>query len=182
MPLQDFQNINLRAVEPEDAEFMWNCDNDQDIWLDACADAPLSKENLRNYALTYDADPFRASQLRLIIESEGTRCGILDLYEISARHRTALVGIYILKNMRGRHIGQHALDSVAKYAASMLNLRALAARVPEINSNACKLFKSAGYEKCAMIPGWLLCEGNPHNMLIYLNKLDVDKPSKHDFY
>ncbi len=81
--------IKLRPVEPEDAETMWIVESDSEQWMQNGMSAPLSRQNLTDYALSYDADPVRAGQLRLIIESKPEKgiIGIADLYDISVQHR-----------------------------------------------------------------------------------------------
>ena len=85
--------LRLRALEPEDAEMMYAAESDEAAWLYSDYLAPLSLEMLRQYALSYDADPMRSGQLRLIIEVDGRAAGILDIFDISPRHLRADTGI-----------------------------------------------------------------------------------------
>ncbi|MDE5849776.1 MAG: GNAT family N-acetyltransferase, partial [Muribaculaceae bacterium] len=57
--------LRLRALEPEDADMMYDAESDEAAWRYSDYLAPMSLELLREYALTYDADPFRSGQLRL---------------------------------------------------------------------------------------------------------------------
>ena len=61
------RKLRLRALEPEDAEMMYEAESDPAAWRYSDYLAPMSREMLREYALTYDADPLRSGQLRLII-------------------------------------------------------------------------------------------------------------------
>ena len=75
--------IVLRPVEPFDADYMWAVENDSLQWIQNSIVAPFSRENLIQYAYTYDADPISAKQLRLIITDLSDRIiGIADLFEI----------------------------------------------------------------------------------------------------
>lgn len=163
--------IRLRAVEPEDAELMWLAENDG-----TCADssdymAPLSRRQVLDYALGYDADPFRAGQLRLIVEvcreygeeavaqprrgmtgAEWEGAGIADLYDISVRDLTAWAGIYIAPQWRRRGIGRMAVEAIARLAFSRLGLYALGAKVAQSNEASLRLFSS--WEDCGRLPGW----------------------------
>ncbi len=154
--------IRLRAVEPEDATLMWMAENDAE-----CADtsdytAPLSRHRLLEYALSYDADPFRAGQLRLIVEmvqtdgmyGRGEAVGIVDLYEISVRDLTAWTGIYISPSWRGRGIGGMALHALVQEAFGRMGLKALGARVGEDNPASLRLFAGAGWMRCGTLPQW----------------------------
>ena len=84
--MSEKQRLNIRALEPGDADFMYEVENDSSAWRYSDTVAPLSRRILRDYALNYDADPFSAGQIRLIVTEEGnnTPVGIVDLYETFA--------------------------------------------------------------------------------------------------
>lgn len=60
--------VRLRALEPEDVDRLYIWENDRDMWPFGGTRAPLSRHQLWEYATNYDANPFAAGQLRLIIE------------------------------------------------------------------------------------------------------------------
>lgn len=156
-PILRDSDLILRAVEPEDAEFMWEVEGDSLQWIFNCMAAPFSRSNLANYAATYEADPFLAEQIRFIITSmDDTRIGIIDLYEISAQHRNAYVGIYILPALRNKGYGKKALDILADYASRLLNLRNLGARITDGNPGSLDLFLKAGYTWAGTLNNWIL--------------------------
>lgn len=160
--------LRLRAVEPADAHLMWEVESDSSQWLLNGMSAPFSCDNLLQYATTYDADPFRAGQLRLMAELEGNGIiGIVDLYQISAVHRTAYVGIYIMPQMRGKGYGKMCLRLLEDYASSLLNLRILAARVAEENHASTALFEKAGYSLAGTLHNWLQSGNNTLNVRLY---------------
>lgn len=148
--------VRLRAVEPSDADFMYEMENDSDCRRYSDTVAPLSRRQLREYALNYDADPFAARQLRLVIvEAEsGAPAGAVDLYDISPLHRHAMVGIYILPHFRRRGLALEALTKAAAYAHEALHLRILAARIEDSNAPSLRLFSKGGYTLTPAIPGW----------------------------
>lgn len=162
--------VTLRAVEPEDADFMFSADNDEECRIFSDYVAPLSRKMLRDYAESYDADPFSAGQLRLIVESEGVPVGIADIYEISMRDSKAFVGIYIIPGMRSRGIGLAALHEVSNYVEKYIPLNQLVARVPVHNHASRRLFEKAGYEAVAVLPEWHRTGKNLSDVLIYRKK------------
>lgn len=147
--------LTLRALEPQDADMMYRAENDISAWEYSDYLAPLSKEMLTQYALTYDADPFRAGQLRLIADLDGTPVGILDLFDISARHLRAETGIFILPDFRGKRLATESLQLVKKYAFTRLGLHQLTATVGKRNDPALKCFKNAGFNITGSRPDWL---------------------------
>ncbi len=147
--------LKLRALEPEDADMMYQAENDEAAWIYSDYIAPLSREMLRQYALTYDADPFRAGQLRLIIEIDGIPVGILDLFEISPRHLRADTGIYVFPEFRGKGIATEALKAAKDYASRRLGLHQLTATIADTNRPAIRAYKKAGFQTTGMRPDWL---------------------------
>lgn len=148
--------VRLRAVEPIDADFMYEIENDPECWRYGETIAPLSRRIIREYAMNYDADPISARQLRLIIVSVATDrpVGMVDLYEIDPIHRTAFVGIYILPSLRRKGYGSEALQILEKYASQTLRLRILGVRIESDNERSLKLFEGAGFVKRGNLPQW----------------------------
>ncbi len=147
--------LKLRALEPEDAEMMFVAESDEAAWKYSDYLAPLSRELLRHYALTYDADPFRSGQLRLIIDIDSTPVGILDLFDISPRHLRADTGIYILPEFRGKGIAAKALEAAKELCKKRLGLHQLTASIARSNSNAMKCFGKAGFSSTGIRKDWL---------------------------
>ena len=149
--------IRLRPVEPDDGDFMWNVESDSTQWVQNSLVAPFSRENLRAYALNYEADPFLAEQLRLIITDRGeNRIGIVDLYNLSSQHRTSMVGIYILPAYRKQSLAGKALALLEQYARHILNLRQLGAKIVDGNEISMNLFLKAGYVWSGTLKNWIL--------------------------
>lgn len=166
--------LHLRALEPADADFMYEVENDEQAWRYSDTIAPLSRRILRDYALTYDADPFTAGQLRLIITEEGSKkpVGIVDLYEVSQRHQRAFIGIYICKEHRGKGYGAETLELIEDYAHNTLHLHQLGSKVEENHATAEKLFRHRGFELKGNLTEWLSTpDGKFAGMKIFAKKL-----------
>ncbi|MDE6480988.1 MAG: GNAT family N-acetyltransferase [Muribaculaceae bacterium] len=147
--------IRLRAIEPEDVDMLFEAESDEAAWIYSDYLAPLSKELLRQYALTYDADPFRSGQLRLIIENGKTPVGILDIFDISSRHLRADTGIYILPRFRGKGLASNALEAAKDYSRNRLGLHQLTATVALSNTAAMLCYEKAGFKLTGTRPDWL---------------------------
>lgn len=172
--MADTPKIHLRAVEPSDADFMYEVENDAVAWRYSDTIAPLSRSILREYALNYDANPFTAGQIRLIITDAETKTpvGIIDLYEISQRHLRAFVGIYICKEYRGKGYAEEALRQMEYYARTTLHLNNLAAKIEEGHNVAIKLFKDQGFKESGRLEKWLSApDGKYSDMLLYVKPL-----------
>lgn len=159
--------MRLRAVEPEDADFMYEAENDPEAWKYSDYIAPFSREMLREYALTYDADPYRAGQLRLIAEEGCIPVGIVDLFDISARHLRADSGIYILPDHRNKGFGTKALECLKEYCIQRLGLHHITATISELNMPAICCYKKSGFKETGLLPDWLRTpEGYEHAVIL----------------
>lgn len=168
------KRLHLRALEPSDADFMYEVENDAQAWRYSDTIAPLSRRILRDYALTYDADPFTAGQLRLIITQEGNNqpVGIVDLYEVSQRHQRAFIGIYICKEFRGKGYAAETIELIEDYAHNNLHLHQLGAKVEESHIPAEKLFVNRGYQLKGTLDDWLSTpDGKFASLKLFTKKL-----------
>ncbi len=150
-------DIRLRAIEPEDVEVMYVWENDTGVWLYSDRIAPLSRKIISDYAVSYDADPFRAGQLRLMVERICDSCpiGILDLYEVDAINARAMVGIYITTDARHRGYARQSLSLLSEYARDTLGLHSLGAYIAEDNPDSINLFTGCGFTLVGTLSDWL---------------------------
>lgn len=152
---------SLRAPEPSDLDFMLRLENDPAIWTFGDVHAPLSREALMQYLITYDADPLRAGQTRFVITHDGSPVGAVDLFSIDPYQRTAFVGIAVLPERRRAHIAAAALRTLIRYALRHLNLAALAATVSADNTAGMRLFESCGFNCTGLLPAWRMSNDTP---------------------
>lgn len=169
------ETIKLRAVEPGDARFMWDVDNDSSQWIQNGMLGPVSFEAMSQFANTYDPDPFHACQLRLIAEkiNTGERVGIVDLYDISVTNRTAFVGIYILPQYRRQKYAASALCLLEEYARKLLSLRILGAKTVADNISSIRLFESLSYIRAGELRGWIRTSETTRSLYIYQKYLET---------
>lgn len=150
-------SISLRAPEPTDADFMYDIENDTDAWKYGDTVAPISRKMLRDYALSYNADPFGSGQLRLVAcdSRTGDPVGLADLYDISQRHSRAFIGIYIRREYREKGYGRDTIDALCKYARKVLMISTLAAKISDDNPASLTLFSECGFSHAATLSDWL---------------------------
>lgn len=176
--------VRLRALEPEDVDRLYIWENDRDMWPFGGTRAPLSRHQLWEYATNYDANPFAAGQLRLIIElatapdnaipqssqssqsshnsqnsqnshSSPIPCGVIDLYDIDPVNSRAMVGIMVAPQWRSRGIATRALELVGEYCRDTLGLATIASEVASDNLPSIRLFGGkAAYRQVGERPSW----------------------------
>ena len=92
------KKIRLRALEPEDLDFLYEIENDESLWEVGGTNEPYSRQVLLDYITTATADIYTDKQVRLIVENEQQEAvGIIDLMNFDPRHQRAELGIVIKK-------------------------------------------------------------------------------------
>lgn len=153
--------IRLRALEPEDLEWLYRIENDTELWRWGCANVPYSRYALKNYIAGSCHDIYSDGQLRLVIASScgDTVLGCVDLVHFDARHSRAEVGILVFPEFWGHHYGMRALKMLETYCRDHLYMHRLYSVVSSCNPRACSLFEKAGYTRSAELDGWLRMPG-----------------------
>jgi diamine N-acetyltransferase len=149
--------MTLRALEPEDLDFLFALENDPDLWaVSDVLPVPISRHALREYLRHSAASLAEAGQMRLIITGESEQAvGTLDLYDYSALHQRAGVGIAVLKSERRHGYAQAALAQLLPYARQSLRLHQLYCTIAETNEPSIRLFEKAGFQLVGLRQQWL---------------------------
>lgn len=152
-------NLNLRAVEPSDLDFLYMLES-----AEGCADAslnsaPVSRQLLWEYIQSYTADIFAAGQLRLIIEADEDgqkhRVGTIDISDFEPLNRRGFAGIIIAPEYRRHGYARAALTQLCDYASTTLGMHQLAAVVAVDNAPSIALFKSCGFKSTGRLRSWI---------------------------
>ena len=151
------QQIYLRALEPEDLEFLYQVENDETIWEVSNTQTPYSKFLIRQYLENAQQDIYEAKQLRLAICKKDTdeAVGLIDLFDFDPKNRRAGVGILIQNETdRNKGFGSEALGLVIDYAFQQLQLHQLFANIGTDNQPSLTLFTTFGFEKVGVKKDW----------------------------
>ena len=150
-------DIRLRAMEPEDLEWLYAVENDEELWQWGHSNVPYSRYSLKAYIAETRHDIYADGQLRLVVEDAGTHAvmGCVDLADFSPLHLRAEVGILLFPAYRGRGIATRVLGMLADYARCNLYMHQLYAVVSQRNGRALRLFERAGYRRVSVLPDWL---------------------------
>lgn len=149
--------MHLRALEPDDLEFLYALENDPDIWGVSDTLAPVSRHALREYLEHARADFYVVRQLRLVITTEigSPAVGIVDLFDYDPLHQRAGVGITILAGERRRGYARQALELLKEHARTVLRMRQIYATVGADNLRSLRLFRTAGFRRVGTRQSWL---------------------------
>ena len=151
------EKIVLRALEPEDLEFIYLLENDESIWNVSNTQTPYSKFLIRQYLKNAHKDIYEAKQLRLAIckNNSQTAIGLIDLFDFDARNNRAGIGIVIHNDInKNNGIGKEALGLLINFSFNKLQLHQLYANIGTNNVPSIKLFTTFGFEKIGVKKDW----------------------------
>ncbi|MCI9846360.1 GNAT family N-acetyltransferase [Flavobacterium pectinovorum] len=164
------KTIYLRALEPNDLEFVYAMENDQNIWEVSNTQTPYSRFLVRQYLENAQQDIYEAKQLRLAIcqDEDFPAIGLIDLFDFDPKNNRAGVGIVIQnKENRNQNIGSEALELLIKYSFYNLNLHQLYANISVRNGASIALFTKFGFEQTGIKKDWILLNGHYQDEAIF---------------
>lgn len=150
--------VYLRALEPEDLDFLFEVENNESFWEVSATSVPFSRYILKQYLENSHRDIYEVKQLRLVIcTNSGETAGFIDIFDFDPKNRRAALGILIvpLKN-RNKGYGKEALELVCKYCFTHLGLHQVYANVGEDNISSKVLFEKAGFVLTGTKKDWNL--------------------------
>ncbi len=163
------ENITLRALEPEDLDFLYTIENDPNIWVYSTQKEPYSRFALREYLKHYDKNIFERGQLRFIIEQnkDHQQVGTIDIFDFDANNQKAEIGVFVTPQHRRLHYAQQAISLLTKYAKEYLNLHQIYAFVPIVNVCSMATFTKCGFSHTATLNDWLQVSNEYVNMALF---------------
>ncbi len=163
------KNIVLRALEPEDLDFLFAIENDENNWEISHTQTPFSKFILKQYLENAHLDIYEAKQLRLIIEetSSKNRLGMIDLFDFNPQHKRAGIGILIEPKYQEKGFASEALQLLIKYCFTHLNLHQLYANITSDNVKSIQLFSKYNFIEIGIKKDWILSNGTYKNEILF---------------
>ena len=151
------QNIYLRALEPEDLEFVYALENDLSVWEVSHTQTPYSKFLIHQYLENAHQDIYQAKQLRLAIckNDSFNAIGLIDLFDFDAKNNRAGIGIIVQEAIDSNQgFGSQALELLIKYSFEYLALHQLYANIATSNEASIKLFTTFGFQLVGVKRDW----------------------------
>lgn len=151
--------IYLRALEPEDLDFIYSVENDEEIWHVSQTQTPYSYYLIKQYLENAHLDIYEAKQLRMVICSCETKkaIGMIDLFDFDPKNNRAGVGI-LLQTIENRNqgYGSEAIELMIKYSFQHLKLKQLYANISINNASSISLFTKFGFQLIGIKKSWNL--------------------------
>ena len=150
------EHIYLRALEPEDLDFVHQIENDTSLWHLSDAQVPYSKFLIKQYLKNAQQHIFEAKQLRLAIcTSDDITIGLIDVFDFNVKNKRAGIGIVIQnESNRQKGYGKEALNLLVNYCFGTLHLHQVYANIMDSNQASLKLFENNGFKKIGLKKDW----------------------------
>jgi diamine N-acetyltransferase len=155
------KHIQLRALEPEDLDFVHAIENDTNFWSLSNTQTPFSKYIIKQYIEASHRDIFEVKQLRLVIALlDGTAIGLVDLFDFDFINARAGIGIIIQSDAHKRKgYGKESIELLTNYCFTVLNLHQVYCNINASNLASIKLFSSLNFKKMGVKKDWNLING-----------------------
>ncbi len=163
------QKVFLRALEPEDLDFVHEIENNENFWEISSTQAPYSRFLIRQYIENAHRDIYDIKQLRLVIcTKRGRPVGLIDVYDLEPRDKRAAIGILIAdKKDRKKGFGSESLTLLCDYCFTHLGLHQVYANVASSNEESMRIFENNGFRKVGLKKDWTLFNGNYKDEWLY---------------
>ncbi|MEZ4856510.1 MAG: GNAT family N-acetyltransferase [Gelidibacter sp.] len=163
------KHIYLRALEPEDLDFIHAIENDESIWEISNTQTPYSKFLIQQYLEHSHKDIFEVKQLRLVISTfDEESLGMIDLFDFDFKNSRAGIGILVKETSnRQKGYGREALQLLINYSFLHLNLHQLYCNISEDNAASIKLFTNQGFEKIGLKKDWIYSNKTYKNEFLF---------------
>lgn len=162
--------IYLRALEPEDLEFVYHIENNENVWEVSNTQTPYSRFLIKQYLENAQQDIYEAKQLRLAISLKDNQrtIGLIDLFDFDPKNQRAGIGIVIENNEdRIQGFGKEALELLINYSFTKLHLHQLYANIGTENTASLKLFSNFGFQKIGIKKDWNFNQGKYYDEAIF---------------
>ena len=150
------EHIYLRALEPNDLDFIYAVENDMSLWQLSDTQTPYSKFLIQQYLDNAHQDIFEAKQLRLAIcDNKHKTLGLIDVFDFNIKNKRAGIGILIKDDAdRSKGYGKEALALLVTYCFKTLHLHQVYANISETNLASLNLFKANGFVTIGLKADW----------------------------
>jgi len=159
----------LRALEPEDLDFIYQIENDETVWEISQTITPYSRFLIKEYLENAHKDIFEVKQQRFVICTfKDEPVGLIDVFDFDVKNKRAGVGVLIYGEENiGKGYGTDALKMVVNYCFKHLDLHQIYCNISEDNLPSKKLFESKNFKPIGLKKDWIYSNGTYKNEYLY---------------
>jgi diamine N-acetyltransferase len=161
--------VYLRALEPEDLDFVHSVENTEDFWEVSATQTPYSRFMIKQYLENVHRDIYDVKQLRLVIcDLQDKEIGLIDVFDFEPKDRRAALGILIADaSERGKGYGAETLKLICNYCFKHLAMHQVYANITEGNETSVKLFENLGFKRVGVKKDWTYVNGRFKDEILY---------------
>ena len=162
------KNISLRALEPEDIDFLFLTENNELFWEVSSTQVPFSKHLLKQYINNAHQDIYEAKQYRFVIcNSTNVPIGMIDLFDFNPQHNRVGIGILLLPQYENKGYATEVLELVIDYSFQYLNIHQLYANITSENKKSIALFEKLNFKLVGTKKDWIYMNKQYKDELLY---------------
>ena len=163
------KKVLLRAIEPEDMEFLRSMINDEEMEHNVIGwSFPVSKYEQQKW---FESQVQNKNNIRFIIQTEGKSIGLATLTNIDWKNRKACQGIKLCGyDIKQKGYGTDTVLAIMKYAFEELQLNKLFTTILEENIISRKLYKKCGWTEEGVLKESIF-KNNKYNNEIFVGIL-----------
>ncbi|MBI6120271.1 GNAT family N-acetyltransferase [Salegentibacter maritimus] len=161
--------VYLRALEPEDLDFVHRIENTEEFWEVSATQTPYSRYMIKQYLENSHRDIYDVKQLRLVIcDLQKKEVGLIDIFDFEPKDRRAAIGILIADAAdREKGYGAETLKLICSYCFKHLALHQVYANITQGNETSIKLFEKQGFQKVGVKKDWTYSQGQFKDEILY---------------
>lgn len=151
------EKIYLRALEPEDLDFIYQIENNTNLWEVSHTQAPYSRFLLRQYLKNAQQDIYEAKQLRLVIVNQKNHesVGLIDLFDFDPKNERVGMGIVISEtDNRQNGFASDAVAVLIDYIFNTLHCHQIFVNIDTDNEASQRLFTKFGFKLIGIKKQW----------------------------
>lgn len=150
------EDISLRVAEPEDAQQIYEWENDRSLWRVSETSNPISMFQIEQFLLG-NSDLATNRQLRLMIDLKGTQpsIGCIDLFDYDPVNSRIGIGILIEEAHRNKGFAQKAIAMCTDYLLNNVMVHQIHCLVDVQNMESQHLFEKMGFVPSGRRKDWI---------------------------
>jgi len=155
------EKVQLRAVEPNDIDIIYQWENNTSVWQLSNTIAPFSRHIIKQFVDNSHLDIFQSRQLRLMIDKiendSAETIGTIDIFDFEPLHKRAGIGILIADEQNRKNgFASEALDILIHYCFNTLQMHQLYCNITSDNTESLNLFQKKGFTLIGIKKDWLI--------------------------
>ena len=136
-------NIFIRKPIESDLDFVYNTENNHNLWKYGSENIEFSKKDILDFILNSKLPINLTQQQRFIICKKNKSIGIIDLFNYNSK--SVSLGIYIEEAYRKKGFAKESLKMLISYCRDNLKLAYIYCSVKNNNIASVRLFESLGF-------------------------------------